>query len=223
MAINMGIKFDVPRALGEMRGILASAISDAFDFVVKDFKGLIVDNLVSGGRGWYGLVDTQTWKWINSPKGFAQLGFSSTHEPMKLLMALKSSFYVKKEYRLNKSSDSMYIGLAYGWANLKYLHDETIHSAAGKLNLPSDQSWFDWLYAGAPEEEAGYHFKKTGPRKGVRSSVIAGAEAGLMKTGGLWKVSPGFRLDLDRLFEKNEDRITKVIIDTVQALIEKAL
>ena len=62
-----------------------------------------------------------------------------------------------------------------------------------------------------PLREEGFKFKKTGPSPGVRSSSIAGAEAGRMVKGGFWEVSPRFRIDLDKLWYRNEAKIARTI------------
>lgn len=219
MQITFAIQFPADEAYAEIRDVLADSLKAAIDFMEKNFQSLIIDQLIFGGKGWKALVDTPSWKWLNSPKGFAQMGFSSALEPLKLLTALRFSWKFQPEFRFNKSAGSMYVGFKFQWANIDALRKATIHPAAGQLNLPADRSWFDWIYSGIALQEVNYHFKKTGPRKGVRSSIIAGAEAGLMKKGGLWQVTPRFRLDLDALLARNEDKIAKTIETFIQAVV----
>lgn len=221
--MQVSFKIDVPYAVMEFRDLLADGIRLGFRFVAKNFKTLIIDRLLYGGKGWKSLQETAGWKWMNSPKGFAQLGFSNPLEPLRLLVVLSQSFYVKEEWRFNKQSGSVYIGFKFGWANLGEIISKTIHPAAGTLGLAADRSWFEWMYAGKPISEKRVDFKKTGPGRGVRSSAIAGGEAGIMKPGSGWEVPPSFRIDLEKLFVRNEDRINKVIRDTVQDMVTDSL
>lgn len=221
--IEFAILFDNDAAFAEIRNAMAEAFNAGADFLVQHFKTLIVDPLILGGKGWKALIDTPSWRWINSPKGYGQLGFTSSLEPLKLLTVLRNSFSVKKVFNFNKRSDSIRVGFEFNMANLSDIRKATIHPAAGQLNLPADRSWFDWVFAGQPLKEFNYHFKKTGPRRGSRSSGIAGVEAGLMAPGGFWEVAPRFRIDIEKLFERNENKITRTIEDFMQDVIAEKL
>lgn len=208
--ISMAFIVDsVPGAEKDIAIALSIAIDRAFRKLVADFQDTIIDRLVFGGPGWKALTSTAAWKWLNSPKGYAQLGFSSPASPLTLLNILRKSWNAKVVSK--KAGPSLNVGITFNWANLEEIYRSTIHPSAGKLNLPAGRSWFEWVYAGLPLKEEGFHFKKTGPSPGVRSSSIAGNEAGRMAVGGMWQVSPRFRIDLDQLWAKNEKKIVKTI------------
>jgi len=214
--IDIGFFIDEDVAIPELRMVLAESIENAIDSVIANFQSLIVDQLIYGGKGWKAIIETSSWRWINSPKGYGQLGFSSPTEPLKLLNALRYSWSAKKVVHINAASESVYIGINFKFAELDKLRKATIHPAAGHGKLPANQSWFDWVYSGIAMQEEGFHFRKTGPAKGSRSSAIAGADAGLMKPGGLWQVTPRFRLDLDKLIDQNADKINNTIQNWMQ-------
>lgn len=193
----------------DIANTLSIAIDSAFRRLAADFQDVIIDNLVFGGPGWKPIVKTAAWKWINSAKGYAQLGFSSPATPLRLLKILRKSWNVKVVSK--KKGPSLNVGIKFNWANLEDIYRATIHPHAGQLGLPTGRSWFEWVYAGLPLREEGFKFKKTGPSPGVRSSSIAGGEAGRMVPGGMWQVTPRFRIDLDQLWAKNEKKITKTI------------
>jgi len=217
--LEVGLHIDVKEAERELRWVLGDMLIEAVDFVVTHFKTIIIEPLILGGKGWKPFVQTSSWRWINSPKGYGQLGFSNAAEPNKLLHAILASWEVKKVVRFNPNSENMYIGLIFRFADLGKLRQATIHPAAGRGKLPSDASWFDWIYKGVAMPESGFHFRRTGPIKGSRSSAIAGPEAGLMKPGGFWQVTPRFRFDLDRLIEVNENKIAITIQHWLQTRI----
>jgi hypothetical protein len=218
--IKMQFNIDsIPQAEAEIAKILAVAIDKAFRNLVADFKDVIINRLLFGGKGWKPLVNTAAWKWLNSPKGYAQLGFTSPATPLKLLVILSKSWNAKVVSR--KSGPSINVGIQFNWANLEDIFRATIHPSAGKLNLPAGRSWFEWVYAGLPLQEEGFKFKKTGPSPGVRSSSIAGAEAGRMVAGGMWQVSPRFRVDLEKLWERNNKKITRTIEDYISGEIAR--
>jgi len=217
--IEIGIYIDEKVAIPHLRSILANSLIKAVDFVVANFKTMIIEPMVLGGKGWKPLIQTSSWRWINSPKGYGQLGFSSPFEPKKLLDAVLNSWEAKRVVSINPGSESMYIGLNFKFADIAKLRQATMHPAAGRGKLPSDTSWFDWVYAGKPLSVDGFHFRKTGPIKGSRSSAIAGPDAGLMKPGGMWQITPRFRLDLDRLIEINENKIASTIQHWMQEVL----
>jgi hypothetical protein len=221
--IQVGFKFSVPEAVAEIRAILSTAIENAFIFIERNFQVLIVDRLLYGGKGWSPLIETAGWKWINSPRGLAQLGFTNSLEPYNLLSAIGSSMMLTRVTRLNKASDSVYIGLVFKIGRLEDIYRNTIHPAAGTLKLPSDRSWFQWVYSGKALKEKNVKFTRTGPSKGVRSSAIAGAEAGKMTKGTFWEVPPKFRIDLDKLIDRNRDKMTNVITKTIQEIVTREL
>ena len=218
--IEINLKIDENLAIPHLMDILSKYIVKGVDFIEKNFQSIIIDPLIFGGKGWKSFVDTSSWKWINSPKGLGQLGFTNPLEPLKLLNILRSSWKVHKIVTTNVTTGGItLIGFNFSLFNLEEIKKHTIHPAAGKLNLPSNRSWFEWIYAGIALKETGYHFRKTGPTRGSRSSSIAGGEAGLMKKGGLWQVSPRFRLDIDKLIEQNEDKITRTIQFYIQQVV----
>ncbi len=214
--VKIALTIDENKAIPHLTEILVEVIEAGVDFVVKNFQVLIIDGLIFGGKGWQGLVDTPAWKWINSTKGYGQLGFSNPLEPLNLLNALRKSWTVHKVKQVNMSG-SIQIGFSFTFGDITALRQATIHPAAGYGKLPADRSWFDWVYSGLVLQEVNYHFTKTGPTKGSRSSVIAGKDAGLMKPGGLWQVTPRFRIDFDRLITHNEEKMTSVIQHFIQA------
>lgn len=208
VVVEFNIK-NVRQAEADIGSVLAIAIDRAFRNLTKDFQDVIIDRLVFGGTGWKPITNTAAWKWINSPKGYAQLGFSSPASPLTLLNILRKSWNAKVVSK--KAGPSLNIGVEFNWANLEEVYRATTHPHAGQLGLPAGRSWFEWVYAGLPLKEEGFKFKKTGPSPGVRSSSIAGAEAGRMIQGGFWQVTPRFRIDLDKLWERNEKKIVKTI------------
>lgn len=216
--IEINLKINEEMGIPHLRDILAKYMKIASIYIANNFQSIIIDPLILGGKGWKPFVETQSWKWLNSPRGYAQMGFSNALEPLKLLNALRSSWKVHPVYQIGEST---YVGFTFSLFNIDEIRRQTIHPNAGELKLPSGRSWFDWVYDGIALIESGYHFKKTGPKKGARSSLIAGSEAGLMKTGGLWQVTPRFRVDLDGLIKKNEDKITRTIQYFMQLIVSQ--
>jgi len=200
---------NIPGVEIEIASILADSIDKAFKKLSQNFQDLIIDPLILGGGGWKPLIKTAAYKWLTSPKGYAELGFTNALTPLVLLSALRKSWDIKVISR--RTGKTINTGVVFNWANLEEIYRATEHPAAGKQGLPSGRSWFEWLYAGLPLKEDGFHFKKTGPAPGVRSSSIAGADAGRMVAGGFWQVKPRFRVDLDKLWSRNEKKITRVI------------
>ena len=203
--IKISLDININEAEADIARVLAISIDRAMRFMAKNFQTIIIDPLILGGQGWKPFINTASWKWLNSPKGYAQMGFSSGTTPLRLLNILRKSWTAKAVSR--KTGKGLSIGFFFNWADLSEVFKATIHPSAGQLNLPAGQSWFEWVYAGAPLREEGFHFKKTGPSPGVRSSSIAGAEAGRMVQGGFWEVTPRFRVDLDKLWLRNEKKI----------------
>lgn len=202
---------DIKACEWELRVALGKPLINAANFVVDNFQNIIINPIVMGGKGWKALVQTSSWKWMNSTKGFGELGFSNVMEPWKLIHAILASWECKPIIKFDPNNENVAIGFYFKFADIDKLRKATTHPAAGQLNLPSDASWFDWVYKGIALTENGFHFRRTGPTRGSRSSVIAGPDAGLMKKGGLWQVTPRFKLDLDRLIEMNEDKIAITI------------
>lgn len=206
------IQFNIPNikeAERHLAELLGEAMDDTFKSLVREFGSIIIDPLLFGGPGWKPFIKTAAWKWINSPRGYAQLGFSSTIAPFTLISALRRSWSAKAISR--RSAANFTYGIEFSWANIEDIYRATVHPAAGKGGLRTGFSWFEWVYAGLPMREEGFKFKKTGPAPGVRSSSIAGAEAGRMTTGGFWEVPPRFRVDIDKLWERNERKISMTI------------
>ena len=200
---------DMNAAEAQIAALLSDVLKDAFQDLVKDFGPLIIDPLLFGGPGWKPLIKTAAWKWLTSPKGYAQLGFYSALVPFTLLTILRKSWTATMTTSATKQGASY--GINFAWANIDEIYRNTVHPSAGKGQLRGGFSWFEWVYAGLPLREEGFKFKKTGPAPGVRSSSIAGAEAGRMVEGGFWEVSPRFRVDIDNLWERNEKKIEKTI------------
>lgn len=189
--------------------IVQEGLKHAMKVLKNDFFDLIIKPLVRGGAGWYSIKDTQTWKWINSKDGYGQLGFTDMNQPYKMLSIYEKTYYVN----LNEQT------LEFGFGDIDALSTGLKHTAAGTGNLPADRSWFDWIYEGVHFKTEPAKFRRTGPRKGVRSSAIAGPYAGRMikyrKAGSLWEVPPRYRLDMDKFLERNEEKIQKTIEDYI--------
>lgn len=194
---------------------LTIGIDKAMKFIKNNFQTLIIDGLILGGAGWKPFVNTAAWKWLNSTKGYGQLGFFNPAEPIKLLNILRKSW----EVTLVKGTSGLNTGIRFNWADIAQIKTKTIHPSAGELRMPSGRSWFEWLYAGKPLKEEGYSFKRTGPMEGVRSSAIAGPDAGRMVKGGFWEVSPRYRVDLDGLWIRNEKKIIRTLETFIQDIV----
>jgi len=222
--VTFKLNFDSSTNLEAIAKALHSSMIDAFKYLVDNFQEIIVEPLIRGGKGWKPLVDTAGWKWINSPRGYAQLGFSNPLTPLVLLSALKKSFTARLVQQRSGTGGRVRIGIYFKWADIQDLYKKTIHPAAGKLGMPANRSWFQWVYAGEPLREGGVSFKRTGPAPGVRSSIIAGAEAGRMvRSSGFWEVKPRFRLDIDKLWQRNHKKITNTIRKVIQDKISEGV
>lgn len=206
---------NLSEALAEIKSIMKEAVDHAFKKLVDNFESIIITPLIFGGKGWYGIVNTQAWKWINSPQGYGQLGFSSPGTPYQLITAYLKSWEVS------------YVdgGLKFNFGDIEKIRAMTKHPYAGKGNLPSDRTWFDWIYDGQHRVTEPAKFRRTGPRKGVRSSKIAGQSAGRMikykKPGSLWKVKPIFKLDMDYFLDRNRNKIISTIEKFIAAEISE--
>lgn len=220
--IKIDLEFNIAGVEEEIIDIVKDAVKYGFKFLRDNFYLAIIVPLVQGGRGWYGIKDTTCWKWINSRKGLAQLGFADARETDKLI-----DTYLKA-WEVESIDNGMGIGFRFGDINM--LRRNLRHPFAGKHNLPSDRTWFDWIYEGQHFTTEQAQFVRTGPGPGVRSSKIAGAYAGIMKrtkrkrvlkkdkeTGQLvikrqgsasrWYVPARYRLDIDYLLNRNKKKI----------------
>lgn len=223
IAITMNIKFNEQKAIPELRAWIARGMWYGLKFFEKHFEQLVMTPMILGGPGWRSIEQTAGWKWIISSKGFGQLGFADRGEPYKLLVLLLNSYEVAVKGKPG-TGGNFNIRLQWNFFDLDKLSAGTIHPAAGKLGLASDRSWFDWVYKGRAISEPA-KFTKTGPRRGVRSSLTAGSDAGMMtrKGQGLWQVPPRFRLDLEGLIKANEKKILRVLEDTVVTQLQRYL
>lgn len=214
MEIEMSIKFAKQNIfVPELRQIVADAMWRGFNFIRTNFESLIMKGMIFGGAGWYSVEQLPAWKWLNSQEGFAQLGFTDSSEPIKLLLALVNSFEVNTIGRPVVRRQSVNMGLEMKFFDINQIAAKTIHPAAGTGNLDSNRSWFDWVYRGLAVTEPADFTKVRSTSNAPRSSAIAGSAKGIMKNygTGLWSVPPRFRLDLNRLISKNEKKITSVL------------
>jgi hypothetical protein len=220
--IEMKINLDEGNAFPQMKKILSDALFYAFRYLRIHFEKLIMTPMVLGGKGWRSVEDTASWRWINSPEGFGQLGFTDATQPLGLLIHLLSSW--KADVNATLGGGSFKVGVDFGIFDIDDLIAKTPHPAAGTGNLPSSRSWFEWVYKGIALQEPA-KFVKTGPRPGARSSAIAGSDAGIMhpKSTGLWQVPPRFRLDLEALVDRNQDKIITTIEHVVITQMNKYL
>lgn len=204
---DVKFKLSVPERSLEKQAneVVMEAVKFALTLIKKNFEVIIINPLLYGGKGWYGIVNTQTWKWLGTPAAWGQLGFTNPAERYKLLKAYKTSWTVKTTITNKKAV------LDFNFGDEILLRKATIHPAAGTRNLPKSRSWLDWLYEGIHFTKEKAKFKKTGPRKGVRSSKIAGPYAGRMikfrKEGSMWEVKPKWRLDMDYFMQRNSGKI----------------
>ena len=186
---------------------IKSALKNAAPKIQQDFYLEIVLPLIFGGRGWYSISDTPTWKWLNSEDGYAQMGFTSRGEPYKLLNAYYGAWFC------NVLSDG---SISWGFGDVSKLISETIHPAAGTGHLSSNRSWFEWLEG--TSEPAYFRKASDARRKGKkgrrgRAGPIAGEAAGVMTKyrKGIWNVPLRYQLDIDNLLDRNERKIQRVL------------
>lgn len=214
--IKLNLSFDVEDFEQQITTIVQGGIQYAFKNLEKDFYHEIIFPLIYGGPGWYGIVDTPTWRWITSETGVAQLGFSNGLEYRKLLKAYEKSWY------MNTVGSN---AIDFGFGDIEKIRSMTRHPNAGRGHLPADRSWFDWIYEGVHFKTEPAKFRRTGSKKGVRSSSAAGPFAGRMikyrKPGSLWSVPPRYRLDMDKFIEKNADKIQRTIDEYISLGIEE--
>jgi len=194
----------------EIRQLTADAIWRGMNYIRWNFQTLIMHGLIYGGPGWYSLEQLPSWRWINSQEGFAQLGFVTGNEPIALLNEMYESFEVKTIGGPNVTRTSGKLGLLMKFFDIDRLAAATRHPAAGQGNLDANRSWFDWVWRGRAITEPA-QFVRVKPNNPLpRSNLIAGTAKGIMtkyNTGGLWVVPPKFRLDLNKLIERNEQKI----------------
>lgn len=232
---NVEMSFKFTRAdkltadlLIQIRPHIEFAIGKAFRYITARFKDVIVGNLISGGSGWKPLINGHAWKWINSPKGYAALGFSDAAQPLVLLGVLKHSFKVSSRLNtvragiVSNRTANIDVSLDFSLFDIQEIKSKTIHPHAGQGRLKPDFSWFSWVYEGKPKGER-KQFVRTGPRKGARSSAIAGAMAGVMTSGGTWEVPPLYRIDLKNLVARNEPKITSTIKNVTTIIVKREL
>ena len=226
IAIEMSFKLSNTSTLPELKKLVAKGMWHGMKFFKTNFERLIMAPLIFGGAGFKSIEQYAAWKWINSEERMAQLGFASTAEPIKLLLALMNSYelQLRGNPKAGGKSTRMNVALDVKMFDIDDISRQLMHPAAGKLGLASDRSWFDWVYKGRAISEPA-KFTKTGPKQGARSSIIAGSEAGLMTDigTGLWSVPPRYRLDLDLLFTTNEEKILQVMSDTIATQTTKYL
>lgn len=215
ISITISFKLNEQKAIPQLRAWIARGLWYGLKKFERDFELLVMTPLILGSPGWKSLEQYGSWKWINSPAGFGQLGFSDRGEPLKLLILLMQSYEVKVSGKPG-TGGRFDLRLNMKFFDTDKIRANTIHPHAGDLGLPGDRSWFDWVLKGRALTEPA-NFVKTGPTQGSRSSKIAGSQAGLMKDKGtgLWSVPPKYRLDLVKLIEDNEDKIIHVLQDTV--------
>lgn len=221
----MDIVWNKNTMASQMKAGIGVGIKRGFKFINDNFDALIVFPLIIGGKGWRGYMDTASWKWLNSPQGWAQLGFTQTTEPFKLIVAMKRSWSCRAFGAPKAVAKNNAIGIEFKLWSLSELLTATQHPAAGKLNMPANRSWFEWIYKGMAVAEPA-SFQKTGPMPAVRSSKIAGGFAGRMTTkdgAGFWQVPPKFRADFDKLLDQNRKKIENTIRDNLVRSINASL
>lgn len=184
--INTPFEFDIKVKLNQgsigdldkqVTHILRDIINDATDYIIANFQSLVIDRLVYGGQGWYGIVNTPMWDYVSSKEGAGEIGFTSHLQKYTLLVAYLDSWKIKK----------MRGGFEFMFGDISAIRRATKHPAAGIGKLPSNRSWFDWLCINefyVEKEPAA--FLKTGKR-GARSFKVAGSEAGIMKSFNFFK------------------------------------
>lgn len=219
ISIEFNLKFNEAKAIPEIRAWIARGMWYGLKKFEKNFETLVMTPLCFGGPGWKSVEQYGAWKWINSPAGMGQLGFTDAGQPLKLLVAMFRSYEVNVTGKPG-TGGNFKLSLNMKFFDADKLAAATPHPAAGKdsaPNLDADRSWFDWVFKGRALSEPA-KFVKTGPKSGARSSAIAGGEAGLMteyNDGGLWQVPPRFRLDLEKIVLDNQDKIIRVMEDVV--------
>jgi hypothetical protein len=226
ISIEMNLKFNEQKAYPQLRAWIARGIWHGMKFFERHFDKYIMQPLIFGGPGWKHIEKYGFWKWLTSPAGFGQLGFSDPNEPFKLMLLLVNSYEVRVTG--NPGTDGRgKMKLEMNFFDVDHISRNTIHSAAGKdsaPNMASDTSWFDWILKGKALTEPA-KFVKTGKHEGSRSSDIAGSSAGLMTDygSGLWQVPPKFRLDLEKLITDNEDKIVRVMEEVIVGEMQRYL
>lgn len=199
---------------------LLTAARLAAPSIKQDFYLNIVFPLIWGGQGWYGIHDTPTWAWLNSEDGYAQMGFTNRGEPISLL----NSYLTAWECDVLPDGS-----ISWSFGDTEKLIKGTIHPAAGKGNLSSTRSWFEWLEGlSEPAKFTRAIDKRRAndvPGKRGRAGGIAGDKAGIMTKykKGLWAVPDRFQLDIDTLLSKNERKIERELSRMYVQHIQKYL
>lgn len=198
--------------------IIGDIMEEATVYIMTNFQSLVIDRLVYGGQGWYGIVNTPMWDYVSSKRGAGEIGFTSHLQKYSLLVAYLDSWQIKK---IRGG------GFEFMFGDITVIRRATKHPAAGIGKLPSNRSWFDWLCINefyVEKEPAA--FLKTG-KKGARSYKVAGSEAGIMKKFGFfkrhknteqkalprksWHPPTKALFSPERLLNKNKVKITSVI------------
>lgn len=219
--IKIKLDYDLGDAVIQIEKLVREAIKNSMSMLKQYFYEFVIFPMVNGGAGWYSIKDTQFWKWVNSKRGYAVLGLTSTKDPYKLIAAYNTS------WEFNLTEDGM--GFTMGFGDVEKLRTATRHPAAGKKHLPADRSWFDWMYQGTHfrKSEPAKFIKENSKNKGVRSRFIAGEESGLMvkykKEGAEWHVPPRFLLDMDYFLERNRGKIQRTIENFITLTVDEYL
>lgn len=217
--VKIDLEFDIQGVEYQMQQLVREGIKFAFADIKDNFFVDIIYPLIYGGRGWYGIKDTPCWQWINSRKGIAQLGFSSNLEPKKLIEVYR------RAWEVTPIENGM--GLSFSFGDIQQIRHALIHPQAGKLNLPSDRSWFDWIYEGQYFRTEPAKFIQLGSGKGIRSSNAAGQYAGKMsnykKANAKWSVPKRYRLNIDYLLDRNKEKLRASLENTISIAINDYL
>lgn len=160
-------------------------------------------SVVNGGDRIRGFSSTNTWKWISSPEGLGQIGFTDASQATAVFQAIEQSIRVKTA---NQSGSKI---LLIGLLNMMVLARATPHPATSSTPKLNIESWFvDWILDQKSVTDAGFvdlrTFLKTQTDRGrkirtyPRSFNIAGlGGAGFMLPGGFsgsrgtWRVPAG--------------------------------
>lgn len=207
--VKMNIEFDINQWALDVEDIMREGVKYAFNELHGAFRDIIIMPLIYGGPGWHAITNTMAWKWINSQQGYGELGFAKTTEPRKLLKAYESAWNVSLDLNQNGGA------IKFNFGDVEMLRSATRHPKAGRGHMKSDRSWLDWIYEGVHFATEPAKFRRTGSKKGIVSSNIAGPFAGRMikyrKEGSLWSVKPLYRLDMDKFLDKNRDKLQSTI------------